>query len=68
MVPVVEWQNNRERSGDWEKGIPIIDAYDAAESDTANYMSDLNDAMLVIKGDVESTGMNASDIMKMKHS
>ena len=39
MVPVVEWQNNRERSGDWEKGIPIIDAYDAAESDTANYMS-----------------------------
>lgn len=68
MVPVVEWQNNRERSGDWEKGIPIIDAYDAAESDTANYMSDLNDAMLVIKGDFESTGMNASDIMKMKHA
>ncbi|HFU4369518.1 TPA: phage portal protein [Streptococcus suis] len=68
IVPVVEWQNNRERLGDWEKGIPIIDAYDAAESDTANYMSDLNDAMLVIKGDVESTGMNASDIMKMKQA
>ena len=68
MVPVVEWQNNRERLGDWEKGIPLIDAYDAAESDTANYMSDLNDAMLVIKGDVESTGMNASDIMKMKQA
>ncbi|HEM3710614.1 TPA: phage portal protein [Streptococcus suis] len=68
MVPVVEWQNNRERLGDWEKGIPIIDAYDAAESDTANYMSDLNDAMLVIKGDVESTGMNASDIMQMKQA
>ena len=68
MVPVVEWQNNRERLGDWEKGIPIIDAYDAAESDTANYMSDLNDAMLVVKGDVESTGMNASDIMKMKQA
>ena len=66
MVPVVEWQNNRERLGDWEKGIPLIDAYDAAESDTANYMSDLNDAMLVIKGDVSSTGMNASDIQKMK--
>lgn len=68
MVPVVEWQNNRERLGDWEKGIPIIDAYDAAESDTANYMSDLNDAMLVIKGDVQSTGMNASDLMKMKQA
>lgn len=68
MVPVVEWQNTRDRLGDWEKGIPIIDAYDAAESDTANYMSDLNDAMLVIKGDVESTGMNASDIMQMKQA
>ena len=68
MVPVVEWQNTRDRLGDWEKGIPLIDAYDAAESDTANYMSDLNDAMLVIKGDVESTGMNASDIMQMKQA
>lgn len=68
MVPVVEWQNTRDRLGDWEKGIPIIDAYDASESDTANYMSDLNDAMLVIKGDVESTGMNASDIMQMKQA
>ena len=68
MVPVVEWQNTRDRLGDWEKGIPIIDAYDAAESDTANYMSDLNDAMLVIKGDVASTGMNASDIMQMKQA
>lgn len=66
MVPVVEWQNNRERLGDWEKGIPLIDAYDSAESDTANYMSDLNDAMLVIKGDVRSTGMNATDLQKMK--
>ena len=66
MVPVVEWQNNKDRLGDWEKGIPLIDAYDAAESDTANYMSDLNDALLVIKGDVNSTGMNASDLMKMK--
>ena len=68
MVPVVEWQNTRDRLGDWEKGIPLIDAYDSAESDTANYMSDLNDAMLVIKGDVESTGMNASDIMQMKQA
>ena len=66
MVPVVEWQNTRDRLGDWEKGIPLIDAYDAAESDTANYMSDLNDAILVLKGDISSTGMNATDLMKMK--
>lgn len=51
QVPVVEWWNNRYRMGDFEKQIPSIDAYDAAQSDTANYMSDLNDAMLVLSGD-----------------
>ena len=31
----------------------LIDLYDEAQSDTANYMSDLNDAMLLIKGNVD---------------
>ncbi|MFI3632794.1 phage portal protein [Streptococcus parauberis] len=66
MVPVVEWQANRGRFGDWEKGIPLIDAYDSAESDTANYMSDLNDALLVIKGDLNAAGLTATDAEKMK--
>lgn len=65
-VPVVEWWNNRYRMGDFESEIPLIDAYDAGQSDTANYMSDLNDAMLVIKGDLEALGLSASDIVKMK--
>lgn len=68
MVPIVEWQNNRERFGDWEKAIPLIDAYDAAESDTANYMSDLNDALLVIKGDLEASGLTPTDAEKMKRA
>ena len=37
-VPVVEWFNNRYRIGDFETVIPNIDAYDSAQSDTANYM------------------------------
>lgn len=37
----------------FEKVIPLIDLYDEAQSDTANYMSDLNDAMLLIKGNVD---------------
>lgn len=65
MVPIVEWWNNRYRSGDFESVIPIIDAYDSAQSDTANYMSDLNDAMLVISGDVESSGLNVNDLVTM---
>ena len=35
-------------SWDFEKVIPLIDLYDNAQSDTANYMSDLNDAMLLV--------------------
>lgn len=51
-VQVVEWWNNRYREGDFEKEMSIIDAYDSAQSDTANYMSDLNDALLILTGDI----------------
>lgn len=49
-VPIIEYQNNRFRQGDYENVISLIDAYDSAQSDTANYMTDLNDALLVIIG------------------
>ena len=49
-VPLVEYKNNRHALGDYERVIPAIDAYDAAVSDTANYMTDLTDALLVILG------------------
>lgn len=65
-VPVVEWWNNRFRSGDYEGQISSIDAYDSAQSDTANYMSDLNDAMLVIKGDMDSLGLDPATLAVMK--
>jgi len=63
-VPIVEWFNNRYRIGDFETVIPNIDAYDSAQSDTANYMSDLNDSTLVINVDsidafVDNGGMQA---------
>ncbi|WP_059360785.1 phage portal protein, partial [Fructobacillus fructosus] len=52
-LPVVEFWNNTQRMGDFDGVISLIDAYDAAQSDTANYMQDSNDAMLVIKGDID---------------
>jgi SPP1 family phage portal protein len=67
-VPVVEWWNNRFRMGDYESEISLIDAYDAGQSDTANYMSDLNDAMLLIKGDLEAIGITAENAAKMKEA
>lgn len=65
-VPVVEWWNNRFRMGDYESELSLIDAYDAGQSDTANYMSDLNDALLLIKGDLDSINLDPESAAKMK--
>lgn len=72
--PVVEYKNNAFRLGDYENVISLIDLYDAAQSDTANYMTDLNDAMLVIKGDIDTLfddsmllqGIDPNDEAQMK--
>lgn len=66
MVPIVEWRNNRARMGDYERVLSLIDLYDAAQSDTANYMHDLNDALLVISGDMESKKYTVEDLAAMK--
>lgn len=49
-VPIIEYVNDKFKQGDFENVISLIDLYDAAQSDTANYMTDLNDAVLVIIG------------------
>ena len=61
-MPIVEYWNNTLRTGDYENVIPLIDAYDAAQSDTANYMTDMNDAILTIKGDIDSL-FDGADLM-----
>ena len=47
------------------KVITLIDLYDNAESDTANYMSDLNDAMLLIKGNLN---LDPVEVRKQKEA
>ncbi|QBO35389.1 phage portal protein [Periweissella cryptocerci] len=64
-VPIVEWQLDRERKSTFEKVIPLINLYDGSESDTANYMQDLVDAMLVITGDIDGAGLSADDMIGM---
>ena len=51
-IPIVEYRSDRYRMATFEQQIPLIDLYDSAQSDTANYMTDFNDAMLVIEGKV----------------
>ncbi|WP_082234980.1 phage portal protein [Halobacillus massiliensis] len=64
-VPINEHSNNRFRQGDFENVLDQIDLYDAGQSDTANYMTDLNDAMLKILGNVE---LDPEEARKMKES
>ncbi|MBW0769174.1 phage portal protein [Mammaliicoccus lentus] len=52
-VPIIEYLNDQFKQGDFENVISLIDLYDASQSDTANYMTDLNDAMLAIVGNVD---------------
>lgn len=63
-VPITEFRNNEKRRGDFEKVVSLIDLYDNAQVDTANYMSDLNDAMLLIKGNVDLGDDNVIRLQK----
>ncbi|HFU7205302.1 TPA: phage portal protein [Staphylococcus aureus] len=58
-VPIIEYLNDQFKQGDFENVISLIDLYDQAQSDTANYMTDLNDAMLAIVGNIEIDGDEA---------
>lgn len=65
-VPITEYSPDRYRMGGYEDVIPLIDLYDAAQSDTANYMTDLNDATLVISGDLNQQKYSVKEMIEMK--
>ena len=45
----------------------LIDLYDAAQSDTANYMTDFNEATLVISGDLDMGRYSVRDVIEMEN-
>ena len=49
-IPIVDYENNINRIGDFEKVISLINAYDQANSDTANDFEYFTNALLVISG------------------
>ncbi len=63
-VPIIEYSNDKFRMGDFERVLSLIDLYDEAQSDTSNYMTDLNDAMLVIKGRLDLEDQYDEDPIK----
>lgn len=50
MVPIAIYENNESQTGDFEKVISLIDAYDAMGSDTLNDQEYFTDAYLALYG------------------
>ena len=67
-VPITEYSPDRYRMSGYEDVIPLIDLYDAAQSDTANYMTDLNEATMVITGNLNLNKYKTDDLIKMQKS
>lgn len=49
-VPVIEFLNNNEGIGDFERVLSLIDAINLSQSDTANDFEEFTNAMLVLSG------------------
>lgn len=64
QVPVNIYKNNEALEGDFEKVIPLIDAYDKMESDTANEFEYLNDCYLVLN----NIHIDEEDLKSMKEN
>lgn len=52
-VPLTEYLNNDNRTGDWESKLDEIDAYDQGLSEMANSQEDFANAKLKITGDID---------------
>lgn len=63
IVPISIYYNNEDEMGDFEAVIPLIDAYDNAESDTLNDQDYFSDAYLALYG---LEGTDGDDIADMK--
>lgn len=64
MVPVVEYKNNEQETGDFESVITLIDAYDKLQSDSLNDFEYFTDAYLVLSG----VSADSEDIAAMKEN
>lgn len=62
-VPIVEYPNNKQRRGDFEDIITLVDAYNLAQSLTLDDLADFTDAFLVLKG---MGGTNAEDVKELR--
>lgn len=62
-VPVIEFPNNDDKIGDFEKVLTLVDAYDKAQSNIADDFEYFSDAYLVLKN---LSGTRPEDIEEMR--
>lgn len=62
-VPIVEFPNNKQRRGDFENVLTLVDAYNMAQSLSLDDLMDFTDAFLVLKG---FSGTDDEDVKKMR--
>ena len=63
LVPVAIYANNDDNIGDFELVIPLIDAYDAVQSDSVDAMDYFADSYLLLSG---MMGTDSDDIQQMR--
>lgn len=63
-VPIIEYLNNDEGIGDFERVLTLIDAYDRVQSDSSNDFEYFADAFLKIKNMSSTTGADISEMKK----
>ena len=49
-VPVIEYPNNKQRSGDFENVLSLVDAYNMTQSLSLDDLMDFTDAFLILRG------------------
>lgn len=62
-IPIIQYKNNDEMTGSFEKVIDLINSYDLAVSDTSNNLEYFADAYLVLSG-MEDTEQEDIEAMK----
>jgi SPP1 family phage portal protein len=65
-VPIVEYQNNDELQGDFEKELTLINAYDLVQSNSANMFEYNDDAILMIKNMSATEGKDVENAKKSR--
>lgn len=64
-VPIIEYKNNDEGLGDFERVLTLIDAYDRLQSDRIDDKDQFIDALLVVYGGmIAEDSENISEVMK----